>query len=106
MIMDANKIIAQATKAVETLVEETLADELTTVPFQECESLSMTVGIHVGSIVAMVKEYGLAVGPRSLPRVVRGFKSNSHDRWYGPGSSKTYGGTGEEQITGFAGRRG
>lgn len=104
--MKANKIIARATKAVETLVEQTLADELTMVPFQECESLSMTVGLHVGSIVAMVKEYGLAVGPRSVPRSVRGFKTSSHDRWYGPGACMTHGGSGAEQITGFAGRKG
>lgn len=105
-IMDANKIIALATKAVESLVEETLADDLETLPFKECESLAERVGIHVGTIIAMVKSYGISIGSREVPKAVRGFKSSSHDRWYGPGSCKTHGGTGEEQITGFAGRKG
>lgn len=104
--MKANKIIAMATAAVETLVEETIADDLDTLPFKECETLAQKIGIHVGTIVAMVKSYGISIGTRETTKTVRGFKTSSHDRWYGPGACKTHGGTGEEQITGFAGRKG
>ncbi len=53
-----------------------------------------------------LESYGLKLLPRAKPKHFRGFDSNDHDRWYGPGSSKTHGGTGYEQINGFAGQKG
>jgi len=51
--------------------------------------------------------YGLALVPRAKPKKFRGIHSSSdHDRWWGPGSSKMHGGTGYEQINGFAGQKG
>lgn len=37
---------------------------------------------------------------------VRTFQTSSNDRWFGPGSSPTCGGSGWEQIAGFAGQVG
>lgn len=57
-------------------------------------------------IIHELKAYGLKMVARQPVRVVRGFKSNSHDRWSGPGSSPSHGGSGWEQIIGFAGQKG
>lgn len=46
--------------------------------------------------------YGLTLCPRAPERRVRGFTTSSNDRWYGPGSSPTHGGSGGDQIEGWA----
>jgi hypothetical protein len=56
-------------------------------------------------VIREVQSYGVKV-TREPPRQVRGFRSNSHDRWTGPGCSPSHGGSGHEQITGFGGREG
>jgi hypothetical protein len=50
--------------------------------------------------------YGLTLAPRTPLRTVRGFSTSSHDRWYGPGSTPTYGGCGIDSATGRATVRG
>lgn len=102
----AAQILALATAAVESLVEETLGDDLDVVTFEACQEVADATGLHVGSVVGLVKGYGLRVGPRAVPREVRGYRSNSHDRWFGKGSCPTHGGSGWEQISGFAGQKG
>jgi hypothetical protein len=38
--------------------------------------------------------YGLRLAVREIPKYVRGFGSCDNDRWFGPGSMKTHGGSG------------
>jgi hypothetical protein len=52
------------------------------------------------------EEWGLTLAKRPKPLSCRTFSTSSHDRWYGPGSSPTHGGSGYEQIVGFAGQQG
>lgn len=56
-------------------------------------------------VMAELKSYGLTVALNRHANV-RGFTTSSHDRFYGPGSEKMHGGSGWEQVTGFAGQSG
>lgn len=96
---------ANAQAAVTALCEDALDNEQTTVAFPDVEAIAEEVGLHVTALVGMVKAYGLTV-VREKTREVRGFTSNSHDRWHGKGSCRSHGGSGWEQISGFAGRKG
>lgn len=55
------------------------------------------------SIRRELESYGLRLEARGSLRRFRTVGDNPHDRWYGPGSCPTHGGSGWEQITGFAG---
>ena len=44
--------------------------------------------------------WGLELARRPISKRIRGFKANNHDRWTGPGSSKTHGGAGGSSIQG------
>lgn len=104
--MDSNKLLAKAQVAVTIFVDDKLGDEETCFTFIEADKIATEVGIHVSTIVKLAKEAGLDYAGREVPREVRGFHSNSHDRWYGKGSSATHGGSGWEQISGFSGQTG
>lgn len=97
-------LLAKAQEAAHLFAEEHESEP--EVPFSEIEAIANEVGIALGTMVGLVKGYGLKIGKRAIVREVRGFKSNPHDRWYGKGSSPTHGGSGWEQITGFAGQNG
>jgi len=101
-----SELLQKAERAVEAFVEDVSDEDRAEVSFQEVEAIAEAVGIHLSTIVALVKGYGIKIGERKPVREVRGFRSNSHDRWYGKGSSPTHGGSGWEQISGFAGQKG
>lgn len=50
--------------------------------------------------------WGFKLAKRPHEKNVRGVSSNDNDRWYGPGAEKMHGGSGHEQIAGFAGQEG
>lgn len=50
--------------------------------------------------------YGFRLAVRAPEKQVRGFTSNSHDRWFGKGSLPTHGGAGIDTSTGRATVRG
>jgi len=97
---------AKARESIAALCEDTLDDERDTVEYEEIEAVAEEVGLHVTMLVGLVKGYGLKIGARQKAKEVRGFTSNSHDRWSGKGSCASHGGSGWEQIAGFAGRKG
>jgi len=102
----AHPLIEKAAARVAEIAEEKLGDETLAISFAEVQGLAEEMGVNLGVMVGLVKNAGLTVGPREVPKAVRGFHSNSHDRWSGPGSCKTHGGSGHEQISGFAGQKG
>lgn len=53
-----------------------------------------------------LETWGLALKKRYTEPSFRGFSTSSNDRWYGPGSSPCHGGSGYQQISGFAGQEG
>lgn len=102
----AHPLVEAATAKIAELVDECLANDETTVPFGTLLNLSEEMGVNLAVMVGLARNAGLEIGPREIPKAIRGFKANSHDRWSGPGSCKTHGGSGWEQINGFAGQKG
>jgi hypothetical protein len=72
----------------------------------DVEQIAKHTGMGNHAVIAALRGYGIALAERRPARHRRGFLTSSHDRWFGPGSSPTHGGSGYEQITGFAGARG
>lgn len=94
-------------ESVEAFAEFLLDDERTRFSFEEAEELSEALGYSIAApVIKALKEYGFEMIPRESERRVRGFRANSHDRWYGPGSCPTHGGSGWEQIVGVGGQEG
>ncbi|MCR4330432.1 MAG: hypothetical protein NUV49_00935 [Patescibacteria group bacterium] len=78
-------------------------EEFTAVDLQ---TLSFELRTSIVTLRVALENYGLKLAVRGTTSLPRGFNANSHDRWYGPGACKSHGGSGHEQIAGFAGRRG
>ena len=49
-----------------------------------------------------LESWGFRLKRRAFEHRTRGFTTNSHDRWYGPGSSPTHGGSGGGALMGLA----
>ena len=92
--------------SIEAFAEWLLDDDRERFTFEEASKLSDALECHPSKVIRGLKAYGFTMEPREPERRVRGFQSNSHDRWYGPGSSPTHGGSGWEQINGFGGQQG
>jgi len=99
-------LLKSASEAVLVLVDEKLENDEVSFSFIEADALAKDVGIHVSTIIRLAVEAGLSYGGREVPKKVRGFKTSSNDRWFGPGSSPTSGGSGWQQINGLAGDEG
>lgn len=93
--------------SVEAFVEYLVEDEGDeTFNHHHLACLNARLGRPVGDIRKDLEDYGLKLARRPKQRRIRTFQDNPHDRWYGPGSSPTHGGSGWEQITGFNTRNG
>ncbi len=104
--MDAAALLAKTAEAVDTFANELLEDDRTSFDFKEATGVADDVGIHVSTVIKLLKEHGFTYEERPVEKPVRGYKTSSNDRWIGPGSSKTHGGSGHEQIAGWAGQKG
>lgn len=95
-------------ESIETFVEECADDERDHFTTSDLQMLNTATQKRLQDIRAALEGYGLRFVPRAPERRVRGFTANPHDRWYGPGADRTFGGSGQDQINGFAGdkRRG
>jgi hypothetical protein len=93
-------------ESVEAFVEFCLDDERDSFSAKDLQTLSVATQTSIKRLRAVLEGWGLKLAYREPERAVRGFTSNPHDRWYGPGSCRTHGGTGWEQIVGFSGQEG
>lgn len=94
-------------QSVEAFGESILDDDRTEFTFEEAEGLAEALECSTTTVIQALKEdYGFTMAPRVPEKRVRGFRANSHDRWHGPGSCRTHGGSGWEQISGFGGQKG
>jgi hypothetical protein len=93
-------------ESVETFAEFLMADDRTSFTLADVVTLATNTQTSDPKVIDELKSYGFTMVKREPPKVVRGFQSNSHDRWYGKGSSPSHGGSGWEQISGFAGQEG
>src|SRR5512137_225140 len=96
---------AQVEEAVLSLALEVEGDERKVVSFEECDEVAETLGCHASVVTRAIRALGFEI-VRESPRRVRTISSNSNDRWFGPGSCPTHGGSGTDQISGFAGEKG
>jgi hypothetical protein len=84
-------------------VEYLLDDDRTVFTHADLTALSERLHQPVRAIRAELEGWGLTLAYRAPERVVRGYTAWDENRYQGnPGA----GGTGYEQITGFAGRKG
>lgn len=93
-------------ESVEAFAEYLMADERTEFTLDDVVVLADRTQMSNPKIIHELKSYGFTMATRVPPKKVRGYQTSSHDRWFGPGSSKTHGGSGWEQITGLAGQEG
>jgi hypothetical protein len=93
-------------ESVEDFVEYLMDDDRTEFDWRHLNCLSSRTGKSNRALKHELERWGFTLAERRAPKRCRGFNTNSHDRWYGPGSSKTHGGSGWEEITGMAGRKG
>lgn len=92
--------------SVEDFVEFLVDDDRTGFDWRHLNCLSSRTGRSNRELRRELESWGFVLAERQAPRQHRGFNSNPHDRWYGPGSCPTHGGSGWEEITGMAGRKG
>jgi hypothetical protein len=92
--------------SVEDFVEYAMDDESSTFTHVDLGHIAARTRQSRCVVRKRLEGYGLSLELRDNEKRVRGFSTSSHDRWYGPGSSKSHGGSGHEQIAGFAGRVG
>lgn len=88
---------------IEAFVEYCIDDERDFFTTADMQRLNRATQTRLQDVRRALEGYGLRFVPREPRRAVRGFSANSHDRWYGKGADRTYGGSGWEQIAGFAG---
>lgn len=93
--------------SVDAFAEHLVEDDRTTFTYDEAVLLSEALGLSCASTtIRGLRAYGLVMEERHSEKRVRGYTTSSHDRYFGPGSSSCHGGSGWEQIGGFAGDAG
>lgn len=90
-------------ESIEAFVQFCLDDERTYFTTADLQALNRATHTRLQDVRSALEGYGLAFVPRAPERAVRGFTTGSNDRWYGPGSCRTYANSGWEQIAGWAG---
>jgi hypothetical protein len=93
-------------ETVEAFAQFLYDDERDTFTANDLVTLNRRLHIPTHTIRKDLEGYGLKLRMRAPEQKVRGIHTSSQDRWYGPGSSPSHGGSGWEQIAGFAGQRG
>jgi len=81
-------------KTLDNFVEFLADDARTTVEFCELETVSRQTRTSISKLRRFLSELGITMNPRPKARAVRGFTTSSNDRWFGPGSERTHGGSG------------
>ena len=93
-------------ESVEAFAEFLMAEERVAFTYIEADTVAQGLKVATYVVIEDLKSYGFSYEGRASVKRVRGYTSNSHDRWYGPGSMKSHGGSGHEQICGFGGQKG
>jgi len=90
-------------ESVEAFAEFLMADDRESFTYMEADLIGRGLKVATYVVIDGLKEYGFGYEGRASEKRVRGFRSNSHDRWQ---AYPSCGGSGWEQISGFAGRSG
>ena len=89
--------------SVEAFVEGCMDDGVEEFDWRHLNCLALRLQRSNPGLRQELESYGLRCRPRPSPKRIRGYTDNPHDRWYG---NPCGGGSGWEQIMGFAGREG
>lgn len=81
-------------KSIEDFVQYMIDDERDTYTAEDLQALSYRLKRSTQKIVKELNGWGLKLEGREPEARPRGFQSPDHDRWYGPGSMPTHGGSG------------
>ena len=88
--------------SIEAFAEYLTDDDRTEFDWRHLNCLASRLGRSNRAIRRELEGWGFTLAERTKPRTHRGVRTNSNDRWYGPGSSPTHGGSGWAQIIGQA----
>jgi hypothetical protein len=90
--------------SIEAFVEFCWDDDREYFDHEDLTLLAVALKLSPNKITPQLEEWGLRRKYREREKSPRGVHSScDHDRWWGPGSEKTHGGSGQDQINGFAG---
>ena len=78
--------------SVAAFVEYCFDDERSTFNHEDLTALSYRTRTSTQPLRAELESWGLTITRREPARSARGYKTSSHDRWFGPGSCPTHGG--------------
>jgi len=81
-------------KDIPSFVEYCLDDEIEEYTHEDLLALAYRLRQPTRVVRVQLAEYGLKLRERPVERRMRGFRTSSHDRWFGPGSCPTHGGSG------------
>jgi len=85
-------------RSVEAFAEFCFDDDRSAFTHEDLAALNYRLRTPVAAIRAALEAYGLTLAVRDPARRVRGFTTSSHDRWFGPGSCPTHGGSGFSNL--------
>lgn len=97
---DDSKFVEYQT--VDAFVQYCLDDDKTEFTHTDLSAIAFNMRKSISIVRLELESWGLTLAARPVLASKRGFKSNSHDRWTGPGSSPTHGGSGIDTSTGRA----
>lgn len=92
--------------SVDDCAEFLIDDDQVTFDHRVLQCLNYRLQRPIRALRTELESWGLTLAARPHKRHFRDLSSNDHDRWYGKGSSRSYGGSGWEQIAGFSGQEG
>ena len=92
--------------SIESFVEYCLEEDLDSYNHTDLRELMYSLRLSAQKVRRELDGYGLRLVYREKAKRVRGVHDSDHDRWWGEGSEKTCGGSGQDQINGFAGQEG
>ena len=90
-------------ESIETFAEYLIDDDREEFFVVDVTKLRVNLRLSSQKVISALEGYGFTyTGPEKV-RHTRGFTTNNHDRWYGPGASKTHGGSGVDPQSGILG---
>ena len=91
---------------VATFAEFLVDDERTTFTSDDIVQLAEAERKSYHIVRKALEAYGFKLATRPHEKHFRGVSSSDNDRYFGKGSERMHGGSGWEQINGFAGQKG
>lgn len=104
--LDPELLETEEYQSIEAFVEAAIEDDDLEFDWRHLAALAWNLRLGRDKIREELLRYGLCFVPKPQGRRIRTIGDNPHDRWFGPGSSPTHGGSGWEQVAGFAGQKG